>query len=681
MSVDEACAIISRGAETAANAKQALAELESSLAAMKRQQASAAEASERAGALTSSFDAKWEEFKKKFDDLNKQAIAKIAGVMGGTATNSLRPAEYISEARVAQVLRRARRLVVLTGAGISAESGIPTFRGSDGFWTVGSQNYQPQELATWSKFNEMPEELWRWYQYRWGICRSADPNPGHFALVELEGLVDGGMTLVTQNIDGLHLLAGSNPERLCELHGRIDEMRCDERVEGACLHGLSVDDPENLERARATVCKTPKPSKNEGDERLPHCSRCGVRQRPKILWFDECYNEAFYKYKTVIDATRNCDVLFIIGTMLTTGGPSRMVAEARSAGSIIIRVDPIVDLTESSSAGMLHLQGKSGEVLPRIVEQLRALREEPLLAPLAQPPYASPLATPALRNSTRAAAAPASPASASLRQSALKAAAAPKAAATKAAAAPAQRGSARTRASSNPAALVTQKSISPPGTPATTATTPSRRGSKAVAPTRPSRRSSSTTAMARNGNSGSLAAAASLSLARGNASDTLVPLGKATPSSSLAAASPKTATEGAADGFFVYGTLRPDDDSGASWTKAFCEGMHGEVAFLGGASLYVDGRFPAVSFEQTQFSVRGALLTPNSKDAAAVMAAKLEEADRIENYPELYDRAVATVWTASGMARRAYVYHRTGRTDRSECVCIADGDWMSRKRA
>lgn len=133
--------------------------------------------------------------------------------------------------------------------------------------------------------------------------------------------------------------------------------------------------------------------------------------------------------------------------------------------------------------------------------------------------------------------------------------------------------------------------------------------------------------------------------------------------------------DGAPVGFFVYGTLRPDDDSGASWTQKFCEGMDAEAAFLDGASLYIDGTYPAVCLEQTKCSVRGVLLTPSN------LASKLKEADKIEGYPDLYERAVATIRTVSGEARRAYVYHRTGRTDRSACTCILDGDWMSRKRA
>eukprot|EP00930_Biecheleria_cincta_P067947 TRINITY_DN5492_c1_g1_i3.p1 TRINITY_DN5492_c1_g1~~TRINITY_DN5492_c1_g1_i3.p1 ORF type:complete len:195 (+),score=35.60 TRINITY_DN5492_c1_g1_i3:113-697(+) len=105
-----------------------------------------------------SFDDQWAEFQRKFDNLGKLAFEKLSGMLSaGTGTSNLRPAELISEKRVAQVLRKSRRVLVLTGAGISSESGVPTFRGSDGYWTVGSENYRPQELATWEKFNEMPE--------------------------------------------------------------------------------------------------------------------------------------------------------------------------------------------------------------------------------------------------------------------------------------------------------------------------------------------------------------------------------------------------------------------------------------------------------------------------------------------------------------------------------------------
>lgn len=130
-------------------------------------------------------------------------------------------------------------------------------------------------------------------------------------------------------------------------------------------------------------------------------------------------------------------------------------------------------------------------------------------------------------------------------------------------------------------------------------------------------------------------------------------------------------------GFFVYGTLRPDDDSGAAWTKSFCEGMVAEPAALPGASLYVDGSYPAVNFEQTRCTVRGVLLKPEDR---SIFSKKLADADKIEGYPDLYDRAVIPVQTASGRLVRAYVYHRTGRTDRAQSVRISDGDWLSRPR-
>lgn len=133
----------------------------------------------------------------------------------------------------------------------------------------------------------------------------------------------------------------------------------------------------------------------------------------------------------------------------------------------------------------------------------------------------------------------------------------------------------------------------------------------------------------------------------------------------------------AAEGFFVYGTLRPDDDSDASWTKSFCEGLSSQVAFLPGASLYIDGSYPAVCLEQTQCSVRGVFLEPT---AATGIAAKLLDADRIEGYPDLYHRAVVNVRTEAGVDRLAYVYHKTGKLNRSKCERIPDGDWLSRKR-
>jgi len=588
-------------------------------------------------------DAKWKEFQRKFDTMIEKTVGAIGQAMG-LSRAELRPAQLIDEAMVAQVLRRSTRVVVLTGAGVSAESGIPTFRGADGFWTVGSENYRPEELATWQKFDEMPVELWRWYQYRWGICRDAWPNPGHHALVELEGLVPGGLDLVTQNIDGLHRQAGSKPARLCEIHGRIDEMRCDERVEGACLHGLDLNKPENVEKARATVVKTPKPAKSEKNEQLPKCAKCGVRQRPKILWFDESYNEALYRSKTALEATKQCDVLLIIGTQLTTGLPSRMVSEARESGATLIRMDPLVDLADPKSAGMLHVQAKSGEALPKIVAELRALLKEPLVAPLATP-------------NEPAAILPGSPVSKST----------------------APTSKAKVRSSSSPKLPPITSATPPPSPPSTPPK--SKEGRSA---SRSSAGSSSSSA-----SRGSLKAAAAVTLKKevpraSSVSGRLATSKRQSVSSSGTAslASKSQAQPNKAPAaFFVYGTLRPDDDSGASWTKDFSAGLHPENAMLSGASMYIDGGYAAVSLERTRCAVRGVLLSvPEGAGAAKLLTEKLAEADRIEGYPSLYDRTVVTVRTESGASRQAYVYHRTGRTNRSECVRVSDGDWLSRPR-
>ena len=127
---------------------------------------------------------------------------------------------------LAEVHAGEGRVVALTGAGISAESGIPTFRGAEGFWVVGSRNYMPQEMATHAMFLMEPGEVWRWYLHRFGVVRHAAPNAGHEALVRLERALGERFTLVTQNIDGLHRRAGASAERTYCIHGDAAWVRC-----------------------------------------------------------------------------------------------------------------------------------------------------------------------------------------------------------------------------------------------------------------------------------------------------------------------------------------------------------------------------------------------------------------------------------------------------------------------
>ncbi|NOS74904.1 MAG: RNA polymerase subunit sigma, partial [Methyloglobulus sp.] len=123
---------------------------------------------------------------------------------------------------VANVWKTGELITVLTGAGVSAESGIPTFRGEEGYWTVGSRNYQPSEIATQAMFQRNPKEVWKWFLYRRGICEDALPNPGHLAIVKMEKLLGSRFRLVTQNVDGLHLRAGSNIDRTYQVHGNLN---------------------------------------------------------------------------------------------------------------------------------------------------------------------------------------------------------------------------------------------------------------------------------------------------------------------------------------------------------------------------------------------------------------------------------------------------------------------------
>ena len=125
-----------------------------------------------------------------------------------------------------ETIQQRDPITVLTGAGISAESGIPTFRGPEGFWTVGSKEYHPQEMATFAMFNQNPDAVWVWYLYRMGMCKKAAPNAGHTALASLEKHLQDRFTLITQNVDNLHIRAGNSLGRTFQIHGNIFYTRC-----------------------------------------------------------------------------------------------------------------------------------------------------------------------------------------------------------------------------------------------------------------------------------------------------------------------------------------------------------------------------------------------------------------------------------------------------------------------
>jgi NAD-dependent deacetylase len=228
-----------------------------------------------------------------------------------------------------QKLRESNRLVVMTGAGVSAESGVPTFRGKDGLW----KNHRPQQLATPQAFEKDPELVWEWYHWRRKVVREVLPNPAHHAIVELEKRVPG-FTLITQNVDRLHLRAGS--EKVLELHGDLHHARCSEC---AAIVGLDVQ------------------------EGLVTCGLCGGRMRPNVVWFGENLDVGLLEEAYI--ASGRSDFLVVAGTSnIVQPAASLAYAALGNDGYVLeVNLDP-TPLTGSASATVL---GKAGEVLKELV--------------------------------------------------------------------------------------------------------------------------------------------------------------------------------------------------------------------------------------------------------------------------------------------------------------------------
>lgn len=268
------------------------------------------------------------------------------------------------EEKLAGILADVRagggKVVVLTGAGMSAESGIPTFRGNDGIWVVGSRNYMPQEMATLEMFVRNPAEVWRWYLHRFGICKDAAPNAGHAALVDLERALPDRFTLVTQNIDGLHRRAGST--RVYCIHGDAAYVRC----ANDCGIGV-VDLPPGLVPRGDGVL-------TEAERNVLTCAGCGGWLRPHVLWFDEYYDEPNYRMDSALRAANEADLLLVVGTSGATNLPMQIGRIAYQRGAALVDVNPeanpFAEMAVISRRGFFA-RGSACERLPHIVEALR----------------------------------------------------------------------------------------------------------------------------------------------------------------------------------------------------------------------------------------------------------------------------------------------------------------------
>ena len=254
------------------------------------------------------------------------------------------------------------RITVLTGAGISAESGIPTFRGPEGYWTIGSRSYMPQEMATLNMFLQQPQEVWQWYLYRLGACMYARPNAGHAALAEMERSLGDRFILITQNIDNLHIRAGNSLERTYQIHGNINFTRCSDE----CTPELKILH-EELIRNRDDRILT------GAEIRLLHCPECGAWLRPHVLWFDEYYNEEYFRFDSSVARANETDILLIVGTSGATTLPNIIASTVFSSGRTIIDIN-IDENTFSSLAEKSHnggfIKGSSADILPEVARIL-----------------------------------------------------------------------------------------------------------------------------------------------------------------------------------------------------------------------------------------------------------------------------------------------------------------------
>jgi NAD-dependent deacetylase len=238
--------------------------------------------------------------------------------------------------RLQGLLRPSTKVCVLTGAGVSKESGVPTFRDKDGLW----QKFKPEELANMSAFLANPDLVWGWYEHRRKVIRDVKPNPGHFALAQMEKFFKV-FQLVTQNVDGLHVRAGST--QVLEVHGNIER--------SFCVDCGKFADAEHL----AAVA----------DSGHAACAACGGLLRPDVVWFGE--NLPMDIFGRAERAARECELFFSVGTSGAVFPAAGLPLLAKDSGAYVVEVNPVP--TEISRYMDEALLGPSAEILPELVKR------------------------------------------------------------------------------------------------------------------------------------------------------------------------------------------------------------------------------------------------------------------------------------------------------------------------
>ncbi len=246
--------------------------------------------------------------------------------------------------QAAQAIHKASKIAILTGAGVSKESGVPTFRDAQsGLWA----QYDPQELATPQAFQRDPKLVWDWYTWRRGLVAKSAPNPGHVALAQLQDLVPE-LHVITQNVDDLHEQAGSRD--VIHLHGNIARNKCFDNCQGE----PTVIDVTALEDADAAP---------------PKCPHCGAYVRPDVVWFGEMLPH--HALHSAMHHSEQCDVMLVVGTSGLVRPASQLPSIAKQANATVIEVNP--DYSMITRLADIKLEGPSGEMLPQVIEALHGL--------------------------------------------------------------------------------------------------------------------------------------------------------------------------------------------------------------------------------------------------------------------------------------------------------------------
>ncbi|WP_299678482.1 Sir2 family NAD-dependent protein deacetylase [uncultured Dokdonia sp.] len=263
-------------------------------------------------------------------------------------------------------LEKGKKISFLVGAGISAESGIPTFRGEGGYWVVGSKNYKAQEIGTKKFFDVASHEVLKFYLYRKSVTEYAQPNESHFMLREIESLIEDNFALISQNVDSLHKKAGSSEDKTYLIHGDHDFLRCGDD----CSTELYPFPKDIQLKSRG------KDQLTEDEIKILKCPKCGEDLRPHVLWFDEYYNEKFFKKDTVLRISKQTGILFILGTSGETTLPQIIAKNVLSKNGTVIEVNIddsyFSDLLKNKKNGM-SIRSKSSPFLLELKTEIEKL--------------------------------------------------------------------------------------------------------------------------------------------------------------------------------------------------------------------------------------------------------------------------------------------------------------------